>query len=494
MASSRKPALRNDARDGTPDPVPAQLTARLTDKVAQALQAGAAFVVSGSGAPPTVAVALSGGRDSVALLHAACAAVAGVSPPARVVALHIHHGLQAQADDWDRFCESLCRDWQVPLVSERVTVQAAAGEGIEAAARRARYEALGRMCRAQGAGLLLFAHHRDDQVETVLLRLFRGTGVAGMAGMPAQRPLDGQGDVQLLRPWLEVPRADIDAYCQSQQLQWIDDPSNTDPRYARNALRAQLPALLQAFPALYGSVTQAAAHFGQAASLLDALAVRELAALAGPGRDPETLSELDLAGLRALPADQADGVLRHWLRDLGAQAPSTARLAAMRAQLIEHDGGEPAIAHDGLVLRRFRDKVLACHAVLRTAPAPFAFDWQGEARLVVPAWRGALHFTRDDSFGVPDAVLRQPLRLMGRAGGERIVLRPGGPARALKQAFQEAAIPAWRRAYLPLLWSGDTLVMAAGLGMHRRWAADAPHAPRWRVEWMPWGEGTVHAS
>jgi len=457
---------------------------RLTDKVAQALQASAAFVVSGAGAPPTIAVALSGGRDSVALLHATRAALAEAWPLARVVALHVHHGLQAQADEWDRFCETLCGDWQVPLASERVTVQAATGEGIEAAARRARYAALGRMCRAQGASLLLFAHHRDDLVETVLLRLFRGTGVAGMSGMPARRPLDAQGDVQLVRPWLDVARAEIDEYCAQQGLRWIDDPSNADTRFARNALRAHLPVLLQEFPSLYENVAQAAAHFGQAAGMLDAMAGRTLAALAGPGRDADTLAELDLTGLRGLPAEHADAVLRLWLRDLGAQPPSTARLAAMRAQLIEHEGGEPAIAHDGLVLRRFRDRVLACRAVPAEAPAPFEFEWRGEARIVVPAWRGELRFERDDTFGVPEAVLRAPLRLAARAGGERIVLRPGGPARALKQAYQEADIPAWRRAHLPLLWSDDALVLAAGLGMHRRWSADIPHAPRWRVEWV----------
>lgn len=120
---------------------------------------------------------------------------------------------------------------------------------------------------------------------------------------------------------------------------------------------------------------------------------------------------------------------------------------------------------------------------------PFTFRWQGEAGLRVPPWRGALHFERDDTFGVPESVLRRPLTLAGRTGGERIVLRPGGPARALKQAYQEAGIPAWRRAWLPLLWAGDQLVLAAGLGMHRRWPADAPHAPRWRVSWVADGEG-----
>jgi tRNA(Ile)-lysidine synthase len=241
-----------------------------------------------------------------------------------------------------------------------VTVQAATGEGIEAAARRARHEALGRMCREQGARLLLFAHHRDDQVETVLLRLFRGTGVAGMAGMPARRPLDDRGDVQLVRPWLGVTRAEIDDYCARQGLRWIDDPSNADTRFAR---AARAIACTTGVSGLYENVAQAATHFAQAAGMLDALAAQSLASLVCAGRDADTISELDLAGLRALPSEHADAVLRHWLRDLGTQPPSTARLAAMRAQLIQHQGGEPAIAHDGLVLRRFRDRLLACPAV-----------------------------------------------------------------------------------------------------------------------------------
>ncbi|UZN48060.1 tRNA lysidine(34) synthetase TilS [Cupriavidus cauae] len=494
MASSRKPAHKADpAAPDLRDP-----TATLTDKVAQALQAGAAFVVSGAGqhGPRAVAVALSGGRDSVALLHATRAALAatrvGEAGPAPLLALHVHHGLQAQADEWDRFCAGLCQDWRVEYRAARVTVVPAHGEGLEAAARRVRYQALTELCEQHNVGWLLFGHHLDDQVETVLMRLFRGSGVHGLAGMPALRRLAERRDIALLRPWLEIERRDIEAYCDAHGLRWIDDPSNDDTRFARNALRQQLPGLLAAFPALRANVAQAAAHLAEAAHALDALAARHLATLAHPGRDAATLAELDLDGLRALPAAQGDAVLRLWLRDLGVRAPSVARLAAMRAQLIDHRGGEPALPHDGLVLRRFRSRVLACMPPGAPPTEAVALQWGGQGRLPVPAWRGELRFTRDDTFGVPEAVLRQPLTLGPRTGGERIVLRPGGPARALKQAYQEAAVPAWRRPYLPLLRAGEAggtgeqIVLAAGLGMHRRWPDAAP-APRWRVEWQAWG-------
>lgn len=430
-------------------------------------------------------MALSGGRDSVALLHALRAAVASSSLPLRVVGLHVHHGLQAQADEWDVFCASLCRDWQLPFYSRRVTVSQQHGEGLEAAARRARYSALEAMCDEAGAELLLFAHHLDDQVETVLLRLFRGSGLAGLGGMPRLRRLGARQQIVLLRPWLDVARDDIDAYCVAHALAWIDDPSNDDPRFARNALRGQMPALVAAFPALRANVAQAAAHLAQAGELLDGLAMQLMAGLVRPPRDAGTIAELDLAGLRALSPAQADTVLRLWLRDLGTQAPSTARLSAMRAQLIEHEGGEPAIHHEALVLHRFQGRVLARNAGPAIASGDLALAWQGEASLAVPAWHGELRFTRDDTYGLPEAALRQPLRLAARQGGERIVLRPGGPARALKQAYQEAGVPMARRARLPLLWAGGQLVFAAGLGMHRRWP-DAPASPRWRIEWVEW--------
>lgn len=477
--------------------------ADLTDKVAQALEASAAFVVSGSridgggalrGGPgeargDAVAIALSGGRDSVALLHAVHATVTALALPLRVIGLHVHHGLQPQADAWAAFCAGLCRDLGIGHAVHRVTVTAAAGEGIEAAARRARYAALSVMCREQGAGRLMFAHHLDDQVETVLLRLFRGSGLHGLSGMPAMRRLGAGDPVVLVRPWLEVERAHIDAWCTRHALRWIEDPSNGDTRFARNALRAQLPALIDAFPSLRANVGRAASHLGQASRMLDAQAGRWLGDCLRPGRDAATLAELDLTVLRSLPGDDVDAVLRLWLRNLGTQPPSTSRLMEIRIQLIDHDGGEPAISHDGLVLRRFRDRILACRmpVIGETGQAPVLLTWSGEASIDIPGWQGVLHFERDDEGGVPEFVLRQPLRVALRAGGERIVLRQGGPSRPLKQACQEAGIPAWRRARMPLLWAGEQLVFAAGLGMHRRWA-ETPPAPRWRVEWREQGE------
>ncbi len=280
------------------------LTAPLTDKVAQALQAGAAFVVSGGAAP------VHGSRGALgrARIRWPC------SMPRAPWWLKARYWLRPcawwrctsitacrrQADEWEHFCMALCREAQVPLVTERVAVQALAGEGIEAAARRARYAALGRMCRAAGrrAAAVRPSSRRSGGNRADAAVPGRRGGRAWPA-CPPRRPLDAQGDVQLLRPWLDVSRDEIDAYCAAHGLSWIEDPSNTDTRFARNALRAQLPALREAFLRCTRTCSRPPRIFGQAAAMLDGLAAGELARLVSPGRDADTLAELDLAGLRA---------------------------------------------------------------------------------------------------------------------------------------------------------------------------------------------------
>ncbi|OAI62990.1 tRNA(Ile)-lysidine synthetase, partial [Ralstonia solanacearum] len=272
MASSRNPA-RTD---------PSVL---LVDKVAQRVAACAAFVVSGG--RPTVAVALSGGRDSAALLHATAAWRDAAGAPVRLVALHVHHGLQADADAWEAACVRMAAAVDVECHVRRVHVSVDAGRGVEEAAREARYAALDALCAETGATLLLTAHHLDDQAETVLLQLLRGAGLDGLSAMPMER----LGGATLLRPWLDVPRSDIEAYVRTHALAWVDDPSNDDARYARNALRPLLAGMAGHFPAYRASLARSAAHLAEAAALIDEIAQADLARIAPAG----TLALADLA-------------------------------------------------------------------------------------------------------------------------------------------------------------------------------------------------------
>jgi len=264
-----------------------------------------------------LAVGFSGGADSTALL-AACAA----RWPGQVRAFHVHHGLQAAADAFVQHSERICGQLQVPLHVQRMDARHAPGESPEAAARHARYDALAAMARQAAVPAVALGHHADDQVETLLLALSRGAGVPGLAAMPALAVRDG---LAVHRPLLRVPAADIRAWLVARNLPWIEDPSNTDLRYTRNRIRAELlPALGRAFPSFRETFARSAAHAADAKHLLAELAALDLAAVG----DPPCIAALQ----RLSPARQGNA-LRHWLRQSHGCAPSAAQLAALLAQI-----------------------------------------------------------------------------------------------------------------------------------------------------------------
>ena len=266
------------------------------------------FVASAPALP--LAVAYSGGADSTALLLA-CAA----HWPGQLEAWHIHHGLQAAADDFERHCAACCQRLGVPLRVQRVQVNAARGQSTEAAARAARYAAFDQLAAASGVRTLALAHHADDQVETLLLALTRGAGLPGLAAMPAHWQ---RGALHCVRPWLDVPGADIRHWLRERDATWVEDPSNTDTRYTRNRIRARLlPALDEAFPHFRTTFARSAAHAAQAQEVLGEIAAQDLHTTGTPPR---------IAALQQLsPARQA-GALRFWLSTLPGATPSSAQL------------------------------------------------------------------------------------------------------------------------------------------------------------------------
>lgn len=301
---------------------------------------------------PRVAAAVSGGADSAMLALAAAHAASGLGLD--LVLFHIHHGLQTQADDWSAHVEALGRLLGVPVRQARVRVPGDTGKGIEAAARQARYEALAGLARQAGAGHILLAHHQDDQAETVLLRLLRGTGLEGMAAMAACTRRDG---LCYLRPWLAVPRAAIRQaaaeFADARGWQPVEDPTNTDARYTRAAVRAQLKPVLDArWPGWQAIVARHARHMAEAAEVLAEVAQADLAALDFAQRD----ASFSLAAWRGLsPARQAH-VLRYWLAGQGLPMPSDARLAELARQLRQLH----ALGHDRNLRMPHAGRVIAC--------------------------------------------------------------------------------------------------------------------------------------
>ena len=269
---------------------------------------------------PPLVVALSGGADSTAMLLA-CAQ----RWPGQVRAVHIHHGLQAAADQFVQHCETLCARWHVPLVVHHVQAQHASGESPEEAARNARYTGIENALTQHWGGSLrnvLLAQHADDQAETVLLALSRGAGLPGLAAMPGQRT---RGDIHLHRPWLALPGALVRPWLQAQGENWCEDPTNQDTRFTRNRIRAELlPVWAQLFPSFRQTLARTAQHAAQAQTLLDEVAAQDLVQVG----QPPLLSALQ----NLSPARQAN-VLRHWLKGLGVRA-SHAQLQALM-QLVQ---------------------------------------------------------------------------------------------------------------------------------------------------------------
>ncbi|MEJ8856601.1 tRNA lysidine(34) synthetase TilS [Variovorax robiniae] len=268
-----------------------------------------------------LAVAYSGGADSTALL-VACAA----RWPGQVEAFHVHHGLQAAADEFERHCAAVCERLGVTLRVHRVDARHAPGESPEDAARRARYASLATLASAEGtrAGIqsIALGQHADDQVETVLLALSRGAGLAGLAAMPEIAQRDG---LVFHRPLLSVPAEEIRAWLQARDLPWIEDPSNADARFTRNRIRTELlPALDRAFPQFRSTFARSARHAAQAHGLLVELAQQDLAAIGTPPA---------IAALRQLSRARQANVLRHWLLQAHGCTPSTAQLDELLDQL-----------------------------------------------------------------------------------------------------------------------------------------------------------------
>jgi tRNA(Ile)-lysidine synthase len=425
----------------------------------------------------SLCVALSGGVDSTALLVALARAT---RPPTRLRALHIDHGLRPASKEWAARCRSLARRLRVPLKVLTTRVARAPGESLEAVAREARYRLLASELRT--GEILLTAHHCDDQLETVVLQLLRGSGLPGLAGMPARAAF---ASGWLARPLLSRSRAELEVWARGEGLSWVEDDSNVDESLDRNYLRRRiLPFVRERWPGSAAAVARSARHVAEAQSLLDELARADV--------DRASYGEsLSVKALRALPLDRRRNALRFWITRAGYLAPDTRRLEEIAGPLIaarpdanpfvewgtseigprQSDAAAPA---RGGRVQRYGDLFSLSAARARAATTLLTRSVASDkADLAVTAtatdllwsWRASPRFDLPDDLGslelVPDArgaidldLLPEPVSIRWRAGGERLSPRRGGPRRALKNLLQEARVPVMERARLPLLFSG----------------------------------------
>lgn len=399
-----------------------------------------------------IAVALSGGLDSVVLLDTVCKAVqANPSSlaPSEIWVFHIHHGLQKSADQWLEFCEKLAKKYAVPFDFRLLHFADKAQGNIEARAREGRYEALTDLCIEHGIEDLLLAHHQNDQAETVLLQLLRGSGVAGLSGMPEKRLNKSDNkSIVLWRPLLNQSRVELEAYAKQHQLKWVEDPSNQSTRYRRNAIRKDIiPGLVKIQPEAIANLARSADLLSQSQKLLERLAKQDGKGILASGA--LKLAPLLLLLQRDLPA--ANNLMRFWLRGNSLAMPSQERLDSWWQDLrsVKKDAHLEWL-HDGVSLRLWR-------GVLQVAQVDSG-HWRFKA---IPA---SSKLPGLSAAWVSEAQMQGLIEFRGRQGAEKIQIKPNTPRKTLKNLFQESDMPPWER-QAPLLYINDQLIAVAGVGV-----------------------------
>jgi len=417
---------------------------------------------------------LSGGVDSVVLLDILARVARKLR--CRLSALHVNHQLSPNARRWEAFCGRLCRARRIPFRSVKVDVQR--GDSIEAAARAARYAVFAR----QECEYIVLAHHRDDQVETLLLQLLRGAGVKGLAAMPLLRIQDPGSRIPnpgILRPLLDVTREEILEYARNRGLEWVEDESNQDMYFLRNFVRHEvLPVIARRFPAYRATLARAAGHLAEAARVLDELASADAAGELADGT-------LSIAALRRLPPARGRNLLRYFLASRGVTMPGTERLdEALRQALTAKQDARVLVELGDFTLRRHAGRL---HLVRARGAPPAHYEklWRGEKKMALPELGGVLTLARATGAGISLSRLGGgvvTIRL--RRGGERLQPNCRRPRRSLKNLLQEARMPPWQREYIPLIFCGGKLVWAARIGVDCAFQAAAGEAavePTWSI-------------
>lgn len=402
--------------------------------------------------PAQYVVGLSGGCDSIVLLHALkCLRPAlGV----RVSAIHVNHQLQREASDWQKFCEETCRQWGVSLYSEVVESPVSNGKGLEAAARDARYRVFRERLREDD--VLLLAQHQDDQVETVLLNLAKGAGIDGLSGMPITRPL---GRSQLFRPLLGVSRAALEHYAKQNDLAWIEDPSNRDESFDRNFIRQSvLPLLEQRFTRVKSSIARTSELCRSVSARHSAEAAEVLANI------QDTAGRMPIQSLVDLQPDVRNNVLRRWCAQVGFVPTRQQLYTVVNEVILAEKGATPCLVVGRFALRREMGFLDLDQRKKSPDVEQLAYEWD----LLQPLDLKPLGLWLE-----PQAILpylsaqaaENGVTVRFRSGGERF--RPVGSqhGRPLKDLFQKWGIPVSQRPVVPLVYHKDELILIYGYGV-----------------------------
>ncbi len=402
---------------------------------------------SSSETPQRYLVAYSGGLDSHVLLHL-CAQCSSRS----VRAVYIHHGLQDEADQWSEHCSEICRALQIPFKTIHVDASKRSGESPEETARKARYKAL--KSELELGDCLLTAHHQDDQSETVLLQLFRGAGVAGLAAMPMIREFNQTFHA---RPMLGFSREEIFDYANENNLKWIEDPSNIDTNFDRNLLRHDIiPVIKKRWPQLGDSLSKMAIQQQDALEIIEAMAGVDLSSIV-----TRQSHVIDVVGLAKLSQARQLNVLRSWIHQCAHDAPTANVLhQVLQSVLPAVDDACPEVCWGESEIRRYQGKLYCLKRVEHDASE--TFGWNPKDKLMLENLAVELSAEQGVSQGLKPELLDKKLKVKFRQGGEKI--RPVGRkhTHSLKKLMQEAGIPPWQRSRIPLLYFDGELICVCG--------------------------------
>ncbi len=415
-------------------------------------------------------LAYSGGMDSHVLLHALSSIKAELG--ADIHAVHINHNINSSADSWRIHCENICKELAINFTVLKIDETCPQGESREAWARRLRYQLLA--SQVGDKGVLLTAHHQDDQAETLLLQLTRGAGVKGLAAMPALKKVDGMWHA---RPLLKYARGQLLDYARHHNLQWIEDDSNSDIAYDRNFFRQDVfPGLRQRWPNIAATLSRVAIHQAEAMKLLDELAESDFAACRDKSEDC-----LNIDRLTQLSTARQVNLLRHWLRRLDLPVPDTRIMQEILNQFLSAKADAmPLISWAGTELRRYQ------HQLYASRPLPdYDKHLTGSWQLDSPCQfgPGVLEARLKRGPGIrTDVCPDKQLQVRYRQGGEKIRLKNKTHRQTLKKLFQESGVPPWLRERIPLLYKDGKLIAVADLWIDSE-ACSTKAEKSWHISW-----------
>lgn len=414
-------------------------------------------------------VALSGGLDSMVLLHL----MHQCRPRYKVRAVHINHHLSPHSNEWASHCEAVSLAWGIPFNAYSVTIPEKTGESLEALAREFRYRMFSDVLSENEC--LVTAHTRDDQAETVLLQLLRGAGVSGLAAMPAKKKWANRF---LLRPLLKSSRTDIEIYARHQHLSWVEDESNENIRFDRNYLRHHVMPLLKArWPNAAFSLARSSEHCAAAKQVLLEVSARDwVTVLSG-------YNNIDLSKLLNLPLLRQHQVIRYWIQQSGFVLPSTQQLEAIFNTVIHarHDAA-PCVEWGGQQVRRYRKRLY----LMKKTPVfqlRDAIPWDFSRALTLPENLGVLQIKKAQGQGMQLPATARPYSIRFRKGGETLIPAGRQKKHCLKKLFQEWGVPPWLRDRVPLLYDKNGCIAVIGYCIAEGFAV-GPGEEGWDILFM----------